>query len=97
MLRNHIHVHGLDVSFRQFKLMNKRMSEECTPLIRLHKHAFAVQPDTVHILLFSFYDFFECHKFGALRAIGLAPRARRRRQNACPDNPASQGLPEHAD
>ena len=33
---------------------------------------------------------------GALRALGLAPGARRRLQNACSDNPASQGLPDHA-
>ena len=34
---------------------------------------------------------------GDLRAFGLAPGARRSPQNACSDNPATQGLPEHAD
>ena len=34
-----------------------------TPLIRLHEHAFAVQPDAVRVLVFSVYDFSECHKF----------------------------------
>ena len=51
------------------------LGKESTPLIRLHKHAFAVQPDAVHVLVFSFYDFSECHKIrGALR---LRSRARR--------------------
>ena len=43
------------------------------------------------------YDFSECHNFGALRADSLAPGARRSPQNACSDNPATQGLSEHAD
>ena len=34
---------------------------------------------------------------GDLRTFGLAPGARRSPQNACSDNPATQGLPEHAD
>ena len=37
--------------------MNERMSEECTPLIRLHKHALAVQPDAVLVLFLTEYDF----------------------------------------
>ena len=95
--RNHIHIHGLDVSFRQFKLVNKRMGEECTPLIRLHEHTFTVQPDTVRVLIFSFYDFSECHKIRALRAFDLAPGARGRPQNACSGKPATQCFSEHAD
>lgn len=39
--------------------MNQRMSEKCTPLIRLHKHAFAVEVDTVLVLGFTGYDFLE--------------------------------------
>ena len=62
--------------------MNERMSEECTPLIRLHKHAFAVQPDAVRVLFFSFYDLSECHKFGAPLADSLALGSRIRPQNA---------------
>ena len=73
------------------------MSEESTPLIRLHEQAFAVQPDAVLVLVFSFYDLSEGHKFGALRTNCLAPGARLMLQNACSDNPAPQGLPEHAD
>jgi len=34
---------------------------------------------------------------GDLRTFGLAPGAIRSPQNACSDNPATQGLPEHAD
>ena len=63
----------------------------------LHKHVLAVQPDAVRILIFSVYDFSECRNFGALRADSLAPGTRRSPQNACTDNPATQGLPEHAD
>lgn len=59
--RNHIHIHSLDVPFRQLELMNQRMSEECAPLIRLHEHALTVQPDAVRILIFSVYDFSESH------------------------------------
>ena len=35
-------------------------------------------------------------KFEALRADCLAPSVRIMHQNACSDNPAPQGLPEHA-
>ena len=73
------------------------MSEERTSLIRLQEHAFTLQPDAVRVLIFSVYDFSECHIFGALRADSLAPGARRSSQNAYSDNPATQGLPEHAD
>ena len=55
--------------------MNQRMSEECTSLIRLHKHAFAVQPDAVLVRFLTGYDFLESHKIEALRAFGLAPGA----------------------
>ena len=73
------------------------MSEERTSLIRLHEHTLAVQPDAVRVLVFSVYDFSECHNFGALRDDSLAPGARKSPQNAYSDNPATQGLPEHAD
>ena len=54
--------------------------------------------DYIHLsVAFSVYDFSECHNFGALRAYSLAPGARRSPQNAYSDNPATQGLPEHAD
>ena len=49
-----------------------------------HTHPFiyiTVQPFR-HGLLFSVYDFSECHNFGALRADSLAPGARRSPQNA---------------
>ena len=49
------------------------------------------------VLVFSVYDFSECHNFGALRVDSLALGARRSPQNACSDNPATLGLPEHAD
>jgi len=52
------------------------MSEERTPLIRLHEHAFAIQPDAVRVMIFSVYDFSECHNFEALRADSLSPGAR---------------------
>ena len=52
--------------------MNQRMSEERTSLIRLHEHALAVQPDAVRVLIFSVYDFSECHNFEALRADSLS-------------------------
>jgi len=58
------------------------MSEERTSLIRLHEHTLTVQPDAVRVLIFSVYDFSECHNFGALRADSLAPGARRNPQNA---------------
>ena len=55
--------------------MNERMSEESTPLIRLHEQAFAVQPDAVRVLVFSFYDFSERHKIrGASRRQSRAGR-----------------------
>lgn len=41
----------------------------CTPLIHLHKHAFAVQSDAVRVLIFSIYDFSESQKIWAPRAI----------------------------
>ena len=54
------------------------MSKECTPLIRLHKHAFAVQPDAVRVMVFSFYDFPECHKKrGAARRLSRAGREKK--------------------
>ena len=37
------------------------MSEERTSLIRLQEHAFTLQPDAVRVLIFSVYDFSECH------------------------------------
>jgi len=48
------------------------------------------------VLVFSVYDFSECHNFGALRADSLAPGARRSPQNACSGKPAKQGFSEHA-
>lgn len=62
--------------------MNERMSEESTPLIRLHEHTFAVQPDAVLVRFLMGYDFLESHKIEALRAFDLAPGARGRPQNA---------------
>ena len=41
--------------------MNQRVSEERTSLIRLHEHTLTVQPDAIRVLIFSFYDFSECH------------------------------------
>ncbi len=72
------------------------MSEERTSLIRLHEHALTVQPDAVRVLIFSVYDFSECHNSGALRADSLAPGARERPQNTCSGKPAKQGFSEHA-
>ena len=60
--RNHIHVHSLYAPLRQLELMYLRMSEERTPLIRLHEHAFAVQIYTVLVLIFAGYDFVEGHE-----------------------------------
>ena len=77
--------------------MNQRMGEERTPLIRLHEHTFAVQPDAVRVLFFSSYDFSESHKIWALLADSLAPSAREMPQNACSGKPAKLGFSEHAD
>ena len=57
----HIHVRSLDVPLWQLELMYLRMSEERTSLIRLQEHAFTLQPDAVRVLIFSVYDFSECH------------------------------------
>ena len=51
------------------------MSEECTPLIRLHEQTFAVQPNAVRVLVFFFYNLSECHKIrGASRRLSRAGR-----------------------
>ena len=74
MQNNHFHIHGLYVALGEFEFMNQRMGEERTPLIRLHKHALAVQPDAVLVLFLTEYDFFECHKIGRFAPLvsGLA-------------------------
>ena len=53
--RNYIHIYGLNVTLGEFELMNQRMSEVLSSLIRLHEHAFAVQPDAVRVLFFLHY------------------------------------------
>ena len=63
--------------------MNERMSEECTPLIRLYEHSLTVQPDAVLVLLLTGQDFFvghatllKCFENRALRAHNLSRLAR---------------------
>ena len=94
--RDHIHVHSLYVALEEFEFMNQRMGEERTPLIRLHEHALAVQPDVVRVLIFSFYDFSENHKIWALRAIMVSGWAREESRKTHDRRNPLRRVPGHA-